>query len=246
MTDWLNQIVPQPLEAIEIDKEIYNIEALLNTNLAWLEQGYGRAYRKIENDKGTIYYPEVYRGTVQGKPEYIRTTYNENIKSMCYFVVGKEEQMNFENQSYNYLKWNVGLIFLVNLDKINSALLDTEIFTQNLIREVRQLLTQALTKSTRYKLKSVEREYREIFREYTMSEFRNTMTAPHDCFRINFDIELQEECDAVVFNRCEAIERNISDEEKQNCILPFVDWSDPANLATLTTQQKTDLSNELC
>ena len=75
MSSLLNPIVPIPLEPVEIDQTIEEINALLITNLTWLSNAYGRAYRKIEKtEKETLYLPEIYVGVRKTKKDYYRVT----------------------------------------------------------------------------------------------------------------------------------------------------------------------------
>jgi hypothetical protein len=243
--------IPIPLEAIEIDAEIQKIEMELKTNLAWLDYSFGRVYRKIEKrGSQTLYFPEAYigkkGGSVDGKPDYTRALYDDSKMSTMFFVVGSGEQTNFDQFQHNFIKWPVSLIFMVNLEKINSVLLTTELFTQNLIRDVRRVLTDAYTQSAKWKLTKEHRSFNEVFKEFTIEEKRGQTTAPHQVFRLDLDVILPEECGDVVFDRCVALGKNLSQDEIEDCVLPSIDFSDPEIIAKLSPQQITDLQTAIC
>lgn len=240
MTNAQNPTIPTPTQAVEIDRAIYELQILLDTNLNWLTHGYARAYRHMEKGEKRLYFPEVYVGG--DTYEYHRVTPDNDKKGMCFFVVGREENEDYEQHQSNYLKWNVGIIFWVNLELINKPLLQNEIFTQNLIKDVRHLLTmQGGGLSFGYKLKSVERELKEIYREFTLKEEEEYLRAPYSGFRVNMEITLQEECDGFTFDACQAIKQNLSEAEINNCVVPVIDFSEAVNY--MTPQQLNYLQN---
>ena len=110
---------------------------------------------------------------------------------MSYFIVGKESNRNYQEHGYNLLTWPVSIVFMVNMKLINEPLLDNMIFTQNLIQEVRRVITDAFPVNSKYFIRSIEREFNEVFREFTLDEFRRYQTAPYDAFRLNLDIEVR-------------------------------------------------------
>ena len=122
--------IPPPIQAIEIDKAIYELQMVLDTNLNWLTHAYGRSYRFIEKTEKRLYIPEIYKGGVRN--EYVKVTPDNDKKGTCFFVVGKEDNYSYEAHQINNLKYEVSIIFWVNLKAINEALLENEIFTQGL------------------------------------------------------------------------------------------------------------------
>lgn len=239
-----NPSIPPPTMAIEIDKAIYNIMTVLNLNLSWLTHGYARAYRFIEKGEGRLYFPEVYVGG--DKNPYHRVTPDNDKKGMCFFVVGKEQQRDFVQFSSNWLKWEVGIVFWVNLKLIDPNLLQTEEFTQNLIRDARRVLTERLGGlGFRIQLKNAEREFKEIYKEFTLDESNDYLRAPYSGFRVNCEIEIQEGCEPIMFDPAEALLQNVSNEELTTILLPTIDFSDDDNFNSLTEQQKADLLAKL-
>lgn len=239
MINLQNPQIPQPQQAIEIDKAIYELQLLLDTNLNWLTHAYGRAYRYVEKTEKRLYLPEIYTGGVQ--KDYSIVTPDNDKKGTCFFVVGKEDNYSYHAHQVNNLKYEVGIVFWVNLELINSALLETEIFTQNLIRDVRHVLTQkGGGLSFSYKLEDVEREFKRVYREFNMDESNDYHRSPYDGFRFNLELIVQEDCGAVSYDPREALINNLSAAEKV-AILQSLDFSDNLYFSAFTPQQKTDL-----
>lgn len=231
--------IPAPTMAIEIDKAIYEMQILLETNLDWITHGYARAYRHIEKTNGKYYFPEVYIGG--DKNNYHRVTPDNDKKGMFFFVVSEEKQTGYETGQYNFLKWDVGIIFWVNTELINKPLSENEIFTQNLIRDVREVLTRRSgVLPFGLRLTTVQREFNEVYKEFKIEEKEGYLRMPCQAFRFNLQLHLEEDCDNVTFNRVNAILQNLSPEEKRE-ILKSLDFSIQENFDCLTPQQRTDL-----
>lgn len=238
MTNLQNPNIPAPIRAIEIDKAIYDLQLTLDTRLNWLSHNYGRAYRHVEKGKLYLYFPEVYIGGE--KRGYYRVT-PDNMKSgSCFFVVGREEN-TFEQNQYNFLKWNVGIVFNVNLDLIDKTATNNELITQNLIRDVRDVLTRHLS-GTGFKLviRDVVREFKQIYQEFNVREELEYLRAPMQAFRFNCEIELRENCEELTYDVCQALNNNLSLDEKI-CILQGLNFANEKVVNSLTEQQKNDL-----
>lgn len=239
MVNLQNPTIPAPIQAIEIDKAIYELQLLLDTKLDWLTNSYGRSYRFIEKREKRLYIPEIYIGG--NKYDYIKTSPDNDKKGTCFFVVGKEENYNYAPHQKNNLKYNVGIIFWVNLELINKPLLRNEIYTQNLIRDVRNVLTMnGGGLSFSFKIKDVEREFREIYKEFNLDETNDYLRSPYDGFRFNLELIIKENCDGTTTDPNEALKNNLSKAEKI-VILQSLDFTDPQITGALTDQQKTDL-----
>ena len=120
-------------------------------------------------------------------------------------------------------------------------LLKNEKFTQNLIRDVRHVLTmQAGGLSFSFKLETVEREFREIYREFNLNEAEDYLRSPYDGFRFNLEMIVQEDCELLTYDPKEALVKNLSKAEKIT-ILQSLEFSDPQIMGALTEQQKTEL-----
>lgn len=242
MTKLQNPNIPTPTVAIEIDKAIYELQLKMDSKLAWLSHDYGRAYRHIDKANKRLYFPEIYIGG--DKTAYYRVTPDNDKKGMCFFVVGKENS-DFDQFHYNFLQWKVGIVFSANLDKISKATLSTEIFTQNLIRDVREVLTRSLGGlSFTLEINDVVTEFNEIYKEFRLEEEEGYLRSPQTGFRFNCTITLQEDCVEYFIDPTEALISNFSPEEKRT-ILSNVDFSDDENFNALTPQQINDLTARL-
>lgn len=239
MVNLQNPNIPTPVAGIEIDKAIYQLQLKLDTNLNWLSHSYGRAYRHMEKNKKFLYFPEIYIGGE--KNSYFRVTPDNDKSGMCFFIVGKEENYDFDEFHQNYLKWKVGIVFNVNLSLINSLLLQNELFTQHLIRDVRNVLTMKMGGiGFTLKLINIEREFGEIYREFNLQEENEYLRSPMQAFRVNCEIILQEDCNNVSYNPCEALQKNLSKDEKI-CVLESIDFNDDDYISALSEEQKTYL-----
>lgn len=249
MTNLQNPPINPHVNAVEIDRVVDNILLQLNLNVSWMTHGYARAYRHIKRKDGALlYFPEVYTGKHDEKHKYYRPTFDNDKKGMCFFVVEKGVHQNHEQNQSTYIKHRVGLVVQANMELIDPVLLETDDFTQNLIIDVRDTLTYQ-TLGQGYRLKIIEEctEWNEIYREFTLDETQNWLMAPYTAFRINFDVSFQNDCpEPIGAGRCSALNQNISLNEKLQCILPSLDFSDPNVFNALNAQQKSDLSAQLC
>lgn len=179
---------------IEIEQATNNIRLLLS-QLPWVSHPYHiaqRFYRK-ENSK-VFYYPETYSGGVDGKFSYQRLTPDNDYSGMFFFVVGDEEN-DYENNEFNYLTHNVSIIFSCNLKLIDESKLNSGLFTQELIRDVRRMLTaNAMLFDFMYKIKTVTRDLKSVYREFTLDEIEQYNRAPLQCFRFDLSVTVQEDC----------------------------------------------------
>ncbi len=192
MINLQNPTITPPINAIEIDKAIEELRVLLDTNLSWLSHSYGRAYRHGEKMQGKLIYPEIYIGGQNF--DYFRMIPDNDKKAISFFTVGKEKVENWSN-SFNKLKYDVGLILWVNLKAINEPLLNTEYFVQNLIKDVRTVLkVQGTGLSFGLKAKSVGREFNEIYKEFRLEEKEEYLRAPYGAFRFDLELIINEEC----------------------------------------------------
>lgn len=187
----------QPIQAIEIDWAVKDMQALLKSKLNWLTHPYGRAYRiDKQGEEKRFVLPEVYVGNTDGKYSLTPVTPDNDKKGISFFVVGRERPLTKDLVASNYLAWEVGLVFWVNLDLINKELAKNEDFTQLLIKDVRRVIMRDLLGSGyKVEITTVDREYNEIFREFTLQE-RRYVVMPYSAFRFNLIVTLKEGCGA--------------------------------------------------
>jgi len=179
---------------VEIDKACNDIRLMLS-ELPWVSHPYHiaqRFYRK-EGQK-PFYYPETFVATEKKGYNYHRLTPDNDYSGMFFFMVG-DEKNDFAPNEYNYLRYPVGIIFSANLEKIDQAKLDTTLFTQELIRDVRrELTTRMIEFDFHYTLDTVSRDLRKVYREFVLDDIEQYNRAPMQCFRFDINIILQEEC----------------------------------------------------
>lgn len=235
----LNPDINPPLIAVEIDKFIFDTQLLLSLNLDWLSNPYGRCYRHVKQENYTkLYLPEVYKGN----NNYLTVTPDNKKKGQCFFIVSKGDYLDAHKFQTSKIKYTVGVVFNCNLQKINKDASLNEDFTQNLIRDARQVINFNST----YELKfiSEEREEREIYREFSTDDLQRYLHSPLTAFRLNFEVVLNEDC-GQSYDPALAILQNLTNEEKLNIILPSFDFTDSLVFGSLTAQQKADLTNLL-
>lgn len=236
MINLQNPQIPPPTQAIEIDKAVYLLQLELSNKLGWLSHDYGRAYRFFEKEGRKLYFPEVYKGDYN----YYRVTPDSDSSGSCFFVVGKEENKDYAPHLKNNLTFDVSIIFWVNMKLINETLAKNEIFTQNLIKDARRVLTEYSSGEFSHRIKNVEREFSQIYKEFTIEDTEGYMRSPYDAFRFNMEVVISEDCGGLLFDPLAALVDSLSDAEKV-AVLQSLDFSNPQTVAALTPQQKTDL-----
>ena len=233
----------EPLQPIEIDLAVLDLQMKLKTNLAWLSHSYGKAYRiDKQGDEKRFILPEVYVGNKDNKYTLMPVSPDNDKMGSVFFVIEKEKQLTYDI-GQNFLNWNVGIIFFANMQLINKSFVDVHDFTQNLIKEVRDVLTNKLIGSA-YKLTNSEvvREPNEIFREFILQD-RRFVILPFTAFRFNTSITMKEDC-LLTSNREAAILNNVSKFEIQNYIIPKLDFTTD-DFLKLSEEQKADLLTRL-
>ena len=191
-----NPSIPVATNAIEIDAAIIDIQSHLDSGLLWLTNGYGRAYKNVDSTQGnTVYYPEVYLGTQNNSQRYTNISPDNDKQGQNFFFVTKETISQFQPGMHSFLSYDTAIIFSVNLELINSALLGTEIYQQILVAQVRDVLTrQLLGSSYQLKINSVDLLFDNVFSEFDLKDAAQLEKAPLSHFRFNCSITLPEAC----------------------------------------------------
>jgi hypothetical protein len=113
---------------------------------------------------------------------------------MFFFYVSPEET-GFHYKQHTYLKYDVAIIFSCNLSLIDNTKLEAGLFTQELIRDVRKLLRDKMMSfDFEYKIKTITRDLREVYSEFVLDDIEQYNRAPLQCFRVNLELEILEEC----------------------------------------------------
>ena len=179
---------------IEIEQATNNIRLMLS-ELDWISHPYHiaqRFYRK--KNSRAFYYPETYVGKTD-KSGYHRLTPDNDYQGMFFFYIG-EEQNDFNANQNNFLKYNVAIIFSANLELLDKERLKDELFTQYLIRDVRRKLTDGMINfEFQYKIKTITRDLKEVYREFVLDDIEQYNRAPMQCFRVDLEVTIQEGCD---------------------------------------------------
>jgi len=184
-------VIGQP---VEIEEAVNDIRGELSV-LPWIDHPYFIAQRFFEKEKGRGFiYPETYAPTKPGSRNYHRLTPDNDYDGMFFFVVG-DGANDFTANEYNYLTYPVGIIFSVNLERIDKAKLDNGLFTGELIKEARRILTETMIKHEfHYTIVNETRDLRRCFQEFSMDELERYNRAPMQCFRFNLNVTIQEDC----------------------------------------------------
>lgn len=187
---------------VEVDAACNEIRLLL-ANIPWVSHPFHiaqRFYRRDSKTGKTFYYPETYIGIPSTSTEenfkkgYHRLTPDNDYSGMFFFYVG-DENIQYETRQYNYLTYPVSIIFSANLELIDAAKLKSGLFTQELIRDVRRVLTENEVRfGFRYSLQRVSRDLRTVYREFTLQDIEEYNRAPIQCFRFDLTLTVQEVC----------------------------------------------------
>jgi hypothetical protein len=193
MTNLQNKpvVVNSPIEIEDATNQI----RLLLAGLPFITHPYHIAQRffRKENNKSFVY-PETYASLQNGKLGYHRLTPDNDYKGMFFFMIGKENNDYYPNQK-NFLTHDVSIIFSVNLKLIDSDKLELGLFTQELIRDVRRILTDNMMNfDFHYELKTVTRDLREVYKEFVLDEIEQYNRAPMQCFRFDLTLTVKELC----------------------------------------------------
>lgn len=177
---------------IEIEKATNSIKLLL-AELPWVSHANNIAERFLRKEGGqTFFYPETYIGGENFS--YKRLTPDNDYSGMLFFLIG-EENNEYSDSEFNFLTYNISIIFSCNLKLIDSEKLKLGLYTQELIKDVRRILTiNAPRFDFHYKLKTVTRDLKKVYQEFTLDDIEKYNRAPLQCFRFDLSLTVQEEC----------------------------------------------------
>jgi hypothetical protein len=245
-----NPTIPTATQAKGIDAVILDLQTHLDTELVWLTNGMGRAYRltKVEVNRASFFLPEVYLGGAN-QWKYFAATPDNDKKGQSIFVVGNETYVNQQSGFFGVIEYPVSIIFSTNLELINSTLLETDYFEEHQIEDVRQaLIRDLLGKSYKLTVDEVVREFDDVYTEFDVTQDRGIAHAPMSYFRFNCTVQVREDCLGVSLDRCAAILQNLSATDMCNCVIPSLDFTIgvDTDFDCFTGQQITDLTTRLC
>jgi len=183
---------PIPPDPVFVDKAIAEMQVALEAGLPWLTNAFGRSYtgmRQRGKDR-QFKAPFVYRDN----GEYLPVEFNDNLQAQCFFEVGEQSPANdYEPFVLNWYEVPVGLIFWVNLKKIDSTTGENYYFAEKLKKDVRDLFRQMFSSA---KIISIQENVDDIYAEYSFDqvEYKQYFTYPHCSFKFNFTLQISEEC----------------------------------------------------
>ena len=230
--------IPTPQQAVSIDKWIYECQLALSTRLSWLDNGWGRAYRNLKTKTGgRLYVPEVYVGKENTTFNYFEVGPDNDIMGSCFFyLIDPQVPTDFAVNGFNYYEYKIAVVFNVNLEKVNAALIETDYFEENLIQDVREAFTRQMPSGLKnLQIDQISREFRECYREFNIEEPVGADIAPMTCFRFDLSVVLFEDCE-VELDFCQALQKNLSKAEKV-CVIQSIDFTDPDFLNALSPEQ---------
>ena len=191
-------IIPIATNPVGIDAVVIDLQGLLNSNLSWLSDGLGRAYKmnKVRSNGAAQILPLVYLGT--SNYTYFSAQPDNDKQGQNFILVGDGLHINQQQGFYSILEYDISIIFSVNLKLINAPLLLTEDFTQNLIAQVREvLLRQTLGKPYNIGQITETRLFGDVYSEFDiLDDSPNTGKAMTEMayFRFNFSTQIKETC----------------------------------------------------
>ena len=183
---------------VEIDRAC-NLFRLRIAQLPWMSHPYFIAkkfYRKDPTTKKQFYYPETYapNPNTTKKYGYHRLTPDNDYSGMCFFLIGQGKP-DYEHNDYNYITYKVSIIFSVNLELIDQAKLEQGIFTRELMRDVRRVITNTRVHvDFGYSILSETDDLKEVYKEFVLDDMQAYNRAPLQCFRFDLDVTIEEDC----------------------------------------------------
>lgn len=193
MSSYANPTVPIPPNPVFVDAVIGKLQTLFGS-MPWLTHSFGRSYIKKTNRDGQEFSePWVY----QEKGEYYSVEFNDNLQAMSFFEVGSQAiTTQFQRNVTNYYDVDLGIIFWVNLKKIDSAKGDNYYFTEELKRDVRNKLTNEIPNGVRLSINSIDEDIDSIFANYSFNQLdqKDYFSYPYAGFKFNITTTVPENC----------------------------------------------------
>lgn len=245
-----NPTIPTATQAKGIDAHVLDLQTLLDTNLAWLTNGMGRAYTfsKVRSNGVTQFLPQIYLGTAQHN--YFAATQDNDKKGQNFISVGDPTYLLQDVGKYGRLQYPISIVFSANLKLVDETLLLTEDFTEHLMEDVRDALKrETLGKSYQIEILDESRDFNTVWSGWDLDISAgkgNKQYLPMTYFRFDCTISFYEDCAGSSLNRCGAITQNLSEDDRLNCILPLYDFGSPTTQAAVSAQQQADMTAWLC
>jgi hypothetical protein len=182
-------------DAEGLDLAVEETRNVLLNELPWLTKAYHIAQRFVDKTGGkTRIVPRVYAPINAGSRDYQTLTPDDLAKGMMFFYASDGKLSRNQNES-GFTHYNVGLIFGVNLDKIDKERTDLGLYTQNLIHATHKVLKKyhrALSSS--YEVIGESRDLKTVYREFSLDEVEDYNTAPLQSFRLDLQYKIEIPC----------------------------------------------------
>lgn len=175
-----------------VDKACEDLRILLSS-LSWVSHPYHIAQRFNDKKEGKqLVYPEVYVKDSDSKIlKYHRLTPDNDYTGMFFFFVG-----DGRNDTEDYTSYDVGIIFSVNMSKIdNEKLINEHLFTQELIESVKSIIRKnKFSYDFELRLLNETRDLKTVYKEFVLEDLERYNRLPMQCFRLNLTIKISELC----------------------------------------------------
>jgi len=184
--------VPIPPNPVFIDATIVELQTLLGS-ITWLTYSFGRSYVKEEMRSGELTkQPFVYKGSA----EYLPVQFNDNLQAQSFFEVGSQTIVgDFDQFTVNYYSVPISIIVWANLKKIDGAKGANYYFAEQLKKDVRDKLRNAMLIGARVVIKSIDENLNDIFSNYTFEQIeKQYFSYPYVAFKFNLELTIEEEC----------------------------------------------------
>lgn len=186
---------------VEIDKACNDIRLALS-QLTWISHPYFIAKKFLKYDSETkkqYIYPETYAPDISDsedlkKRPYHRLTPDNDYSGMFFFIIG-DGNFQDEGNDKDFITYEVGVIFSVNLELINETKLNQGIYTRELMAQARNVIKKARPSFIfNMKMKSETDDLQRVYREFKLDDLEQYNRAPMQCFRLDLEITIEEEC----------------------------------------------------
>jgi hypothetical protein len=179
---------------INLDAKIQAIQLYLADALPWLDYSFGRAYRasRMDDAKGTIYYPEIYTGD----GTYQEVTPNSHYGSHSFIQVsGPEKPRDYQKYMSNIYSVDLDIIFLFNLETIRKKDIypyHSHHFTEELKRDVKAAITRIPDIDT---ITGIYETPEEVFKGYSYNHLAHqTFKHPNGGFKFGITTSFADDC----------------------------------------------------
>ena len=180
---------------VEVDKACNDIRLIL-AQITWISHPYFIAKRFFRIDPTTkkqFIYPETYAPKIDDpedgkKDPYHRLTPDNDYDGMSFFIVNSGNAKD-EGNDEDLLTYDVGIIFSVNLERIDEPKLRQGLFTRELMSQARTAIKSARPSfDFEIRLRSETDDLREVYREFRLDDLQAYNRAPLQCFRLNYPV----------------------------------------------------------